>query len=125
LSIMTTPSVMDTITSLPCKVSIIMPFDRSVLNAVPGTTWFNSICVNCPVGSASKVSRTFAGTKLNASSVGANTVKGPSDASVPSNPAATIAVSSVLCVSEFSIIPNTVCEKALKESKHNRVANSV
>ena len=123
--IITIPSVIDTDTSPPCSVVTIMPSDKSVLNAVPDTTWFNSICVNCPVGSASNVSRTSSGIKPNASSVGANTVKGPSDASVSSKPAATIAASSVLCISEFSIIPNTVCEKALKENKHKRVASSV
>ena len=82
---------------------IIIPSAKSVDIAVPETTWLRSTSVNPCDGSARSVSNTSAGIKLNASSVGANTVNGPSFASVSSNPDAKIAVSSVLCASEFSI----------------------
>ena len=78
-----------------------------------------------PDGSASKDSSTFSGITLNASSVGANTVNVPSEESVSFSSAATIAASSVLCNSEFSIISNTVCEKALNENKHKTDAKKV
>ena len=87
---------MDTRTSDPCNVVIIIPSAKSVDIAVPETTWLSSISVNNPVGSASSVSNTPAGITLNTSSVGANTVKGPSFDNVSSNPAATIAASRVL-----------------------------
>ena len=67
----------------PLKVAevLIYPVDRSAALTAPPTTWFSNVLASASTGTSSRVAKPFAVRKsANASLVGANTVKGPSEA---------------------------------------------
>merc|ERR1740130_1723565 len=92
--IITLSPVMVTFKSSPSTVPTLSPFFRSEANTLPLTTWYNKSFFNCGM-SLSKPARTPAGRSLKASLVGAKTVKGPTEESVPWRLAATTAVTKV------------------------------
>ncbi|CAI8410978.1 MAG: Uncharacterised protein [Flavobacteriaceae bacterium] len=66
----------------PLKVAevLIYPVDRSAALLIPPTTWFNNVLASASTGTSSRVANPLAVRKsANASLVGANTVKGPSE----------------------------------------------
>ena len=94
-STITFPPMPDIEKALPCRVSAESKPTTSAAITFPLTTWYKRISFNAGM-SASNESKVPSGSLPNASSVGANTVNGPSPDSTPSNSAACKAVTNVV-----------------------------
>ncbi len=114
----------DTNASVPSSISTIWPSERSPAITLPLATWYWRMEVRFPEGSASSASIVSWPSAANASSVGANTVKGPVPDKAVSNPAANTAASRVLWSSLPTIMSTTVLVCAFTETTANNAMNS-
>ncbi len=98
----------DTKASVPSSISTIWPSERSPAITLPLATWYCRMLASAPVASANNASMVSWPSASNASSVGANTVKGPSPESAPARSAAITAASRLSCTSLLKITSTTV-----------------